>query len=159
MHRFYLASALCGLMAVPLSASLPEFNASMTQPHQESAKDLLKRASSLASQSLTESDPARKATLLAQLADLYGQIAQDPEFIGHHTSIIISAAHIYVRAAQASPGADQKKQYFNNSLPYWRELLDKGEISDIDAPMAIQAFEAAGDAEMVKKIQTSHPHP
>ena len=157
MKHLYTACALYGLMASPAMGSLPEFNATMTEPASKtSVKSVIKKASSLVAASHKESDPKKKAALLAQSADLYAQVAKDPDFVGDNTSIIVSAAHIYVRAARAAPDLHIKQEYYTKSQPFWRELSSHHELSEIDAPFAEEAFEATGDHEEALRMKNAH---
>lgn len=158
MKHLYTACALYGLMASAAMGSLPEFNATMTEPASKtSAKSVIKKASSLVAASHKESDPTKKAALLAQSADLYAQVVKDPDFVGDNTSIIASAAHIYVRAAQTSPDPHLKQEYYTKSQHFWGILASHHELSEIDTPYAVEAFEATGDHEGAQRMKASHP--
>lgn len=158
MKHIYTACALYGILGSPAMSSLPEFNATMTAPSPEtSTKTIITRASSLVAASHKESNPGKKAALLAQSADLYAQVAQDPNFVGDNTSIVASAAHIYVRAAQTSPDPHLKQEYYTKSQHFWGILASHHELSEIDTPYAVEAFEATGDHEGAQRMKASHP--
>lgn len=158
MKKIFIACTLFGCLSNPAVSTLPEFNATMTAPAPEtSIKSTIARASSLVAASHKEADSAKKAALLAQSADLYAHVAQDPNFVGDNTSIVASAAHIYVRAAQVEPNPQLKQEYYTKSQPFWHTLASHHELSEIDAPYAAEAFDATGDHEGAQRMQALHP--